>query len=223
MAFLSLSFFNREACTVAQDLIGKVIYHRWQGLWLSAMIVETEAYEKQEKGSHASLGLTKKRKALFMPAGTIYMYYARGGDSFNVSCRGEGNAVLIKSGCVYADEATHPQMLATMQRLNPQKNSPLPRPIHRLCAGQTLLCKALGLKVLDWDQKSFDPHQLFLKDVGYRPQKIIQTYRLGIPQGRDEQLLYRFIDFDKKNSCTQNPLTKRNWMEGRDYHFQKLS
>ena len=29
------------------------------------------------------------------------MYYARGGDSFNISCAGEGNAVLLKAGIPY--------------------------------------------------------------------------------------------------------------------------
>ena len=169
------------------------------------------------------MGFTEKRRALFMPAGTIYMYYARGGDSFNVSCHGEGNAVLIKSGSVFQDDRTPPHMIAMMQNLNPQKNSHLPRPLHQLCGGQTLLCKSLGLRVSDWDQKSFDQNHLFIEDVGYRPQKLIQTYRLGIPKGRDEHLLYRFIDFDKATQCTSNPLTKRKWKEGKDYHIRFLS
>ncbi len=56
-------------------------------LWLSARIIETEAYYVAEKGSHASLGYTEKRKALFLDGGHIYMYYARGGDSLNFSAQ----------------------------------------------------------------------------------------------------------------------------------------
>ena len=74
---LKASFFNRDACLVAQQLLGKVIRINYQGHWLAARIIETEAYYLVEKGSHASLGMTTKRKAMFMPAGTIYMYYAR--------------------------------------------------------------------------------------------------------------------------------------------------
>ena len=217
MAILKFSFFNQDALTVAQELLGKVLRHHYEGIWLSAMIIETEAYYKSEKGSHASLGFTEKRKALFMKPGTIYMYYARGGDSLNVSCQGEGNAVLIKSGCLYKEKNESPQMLPLMQTLNPRKNDNLPRPLHRLCSGQTLLCKALGLKVPDWDQQSFDPDRFFIEDVGYRPQKIIQSRRLGIPQGRDEELPYRFIDQARVASCTNNPLSKREWKENRDY------
>jgi DNA-3-methyladenine glycosylase len=42
-----------------------------------------------------------------MPAGTIYMYYAHGKASMNVSAQGEGNAVLIKSGFPYFDKKEH--------------------------------------------------------------------------------------------------------------------
>ena len=72
-------FFDRDALELARDLLGKVIRHRVDGLWLSARIIETEAYYQAEKGSHASLGYTHKRRALFMDGGVIYMYYARGG------------------------------------------------------------------------------------------------------------------------------------------------
>ena len=91
------SFFDRDAQTLARDLLGKVIRHRVGKIWLSARIIETEAYYVAEKGSHASLGYTEKRKALFLDGGHIYMYYARGGDSLNFSAHGPGNAVLIKS------------------------------------------------------------------------------------------------------------------------------
>ena len=145
------------------------------------------------------VGYTEKRKALFMPAGTIYMYYARGGDSLNVSVKGRGNAVLIKSALPYIDKNTPDNMLATMQQLNPAKNSNITRQPDKLCAGQTLLCKSLGLKVTDWDAKQFDPERFYIKDVGYKPNKIIQTTRLGIPLGRDEHLPYRFIMLQENN------------------------
>lgn len=50
---------------------------------------------------HVSLGFTEQRKALFMPPRTIYMYYARGRDSLNISCQGKRNAALIKSAIVF--------------------------------------------------------------------------------------------------------------------------
>lgn len=215
---LSKLFFAQDPCRLAQALLGKVIFVKYlrstisnenvsgskfrcsansesDDIWLTARIIETEAYFLEDKASHASLGYTLKRKALFMPAGTIYMYYARGKDSFNVSAEGPGNAVLIKSAYPYIDQNTHPDMLTIMQQLNPTMGDiTLPRPLPKLCKGQTLLCKSLGLTVKQWDQKTFDPDYFFIKDVHYQPSLIMQTTRLGIPKGRDEHLPYRFID-----------------------------
>jgi DNA-3-methyladenine glycosylase len=211
------SFFHRDAQVLAQALLGKVIRHKVGELWLSARIIETEAYYVCEKGSHASLGYTEKRKALFLDGGHIYMYYARGGDSLNFSAQGPGNAVLIKSAYPWVDAVSGPNSLAQMQLNNPDASGNL-RPPERLCAGQTLLCKSLGLKVPMWDAKRFDEEQLFVEDVTEQPERIIQTTRLGIPTGRDEHLMYRFVDAGYARFCTRNPL-RRGQVEGRDFMF----
>lgn len=203
---LKNNFFNRDTCTVAKGLLGKVIRHHYRGYWLAARIIETEAYYLEEKGSHASLGYTEKRKALFMPPGTIYMYYARGMDSLNISTRGKGNAVLIKSAVPFCDAQSSPESLQIMLKLNPGRSAKL-RPTERLCSGQTLLCKSLNIKLDEWDQKNFN-QQLYIDDIGYKPAQIIQTKRLGIPEGRDEHLQYRFIDATYASFCTKNPLTE---------------
>lgn len=216
---LAAGFFQRDAQRLAQDLLGCIIrFKHPSGLWLSARIIETEAYYLAEKGSHSSLGYTEKRKALFMPGGTIYMYYARGKDSINFSAQGPGNAVLIKSGFPYFDQAS-PQALCLpqMQANNPPANPVSgPRPKERLCAGQTLLCRSLGLTVPEWDAQAFDYQRLFVEDCGLLPSQIIRTRRLGIPQGRDEHLFYRFVDADFARFATQNPL-RRGQLEGLDY------
>lgn len=215
---LKVSFFNRDTCLVAQQLLGKVIRRKYQEHWLAARIIETEAYYIEDRGSHASIGYTEKRKALFMPAGTIYMYYARGKDSLNISCRGKGNAVLIKSAYPFFDEYTDVDALQIMQQLNPAKSGKI-RPLDKLCKGQTLLCHALDIKVNEWDQQQFTAEQFYIDDIKEKPGRIIQTTRLGIPMGRDEHLLYRFIDYDFARYCTSNPLTKRNWREGTHYEI----
>ncbi|MBA1265845.1 DNA-3-methyladenine glycosylase, partial [Stutzerimonas stutzeri] len=102
---------------------------------------------------------------------------------------------------------------------NPQANSPAAaggaRALTRLCSGQTLLCKALGLSVTEWNARRMDPRRLRVDDIGARPD-IIQTTRLGIPQGRDEHLPYRFVDAGFAPHCTRNPL-RRSQCEGKDY------
>ena len=207
MSLLEPLFFDQDACEVARRLLGKVIRRKYKQQWLAARIIETEAYYLEDKGSHASLGYTEKRKALFMPPGTIYMYYARGHDSLNISCRGEGNAVLIKSAYPYEDSMTAADAITIMQALNPLPSGKI-RSVEKLCSGQTLLCRCLNLKVPEWDQKSFEPDNFYIDDKQITPKRIIQTTRLGIPKGRDESLPYRFIDADFARYCTRNPVKK---------------
>ena len=207
------TFFDREPLELAQSLIGKVLRHRINdpahgNIWLSARIIETEAYYQTERGSHSSLGFTEKRKAMFMEPGTIYMYYARGGDSLNFSARGDGNGVLIKSGLAFMDQHSSEISLSVMQQLNPI-NGRMRSP-ERLCSGQTLLCRSLGLKVPDWNQGSLKRNKLLLEDVGYCPDRLVQCKRLGIPEGRDEHLPYRFVDYEYTRSATSNPTAREH-------------
>ncbi len=204
-----IDFFNQQPLELAQALIGKVLRHRIDdpangSLWLAAKIIETEAYYLNEKGSHSSLGFTESRKAMFMDPGTIYMYYARGGDSLNFSARGEGNGVLIKSGVVFTDRRSPPGNISVMQRLNPINGRE--RSFEKLCSGQTLLCRSLGLKVPVWNQQQLKKGKLELQDIGETPRRLVQAQRLGIPQGRDEHLPYRFVHFDHVHQATRNPL-----------------
>jgi len=205
---VSHTFFDREPLELAQSLIGKVLRHRINhpahgDIWLSAKIIETEAYYQAERGSHSSLGFTEKRKAMFIEPGTIYMYYARDGDSLNFSASGDGNGVLIKSGLTFTDGRSSKISLSVMQELNPI-NGRMRSP-EKLCSGQTLLCRSLGLKVPDWNQGSLKQNKLVLEDVGYCPDKLVQCRRLGIPEGRDEHLPYRFVDYKYNRSATRNP------------------
>src|SRR5690606_15851980 len=107
----------------------------------------------------------------------------------------------------WIDTIAGPDALAVMQAENPDANGNV-RPLHRLCAGQTLLCRALALRVPDWDARMFDPAEFFIDDVGASPALLIQTTRLGIPAGRDEHLPYRFVDPAYARYSTRNPLRR---------------
>lgn len=218
---LPRAFFDRDALELAQALIGKVLRRRCGKLWLAARIIETEAYYLEDKGSHASLGYTARRHPLFVEeGGTIYMYYARGGDSLNFSAAGPGNAVLIKSAYPWQDAVSGPAALACMQALNPDARGN-PRPPHGLCSGQTLLCRALGLKVPDWSGRFFN-EDFFVEDVGIAPGTLVRTTRLGIPAGRDEHLPFRFVDPELARHATRNPL-RRGQVEGLHYTRIRVS
>ena len=101
--------------------MGKLLCAKHKNVWLKAIIIETEVYYINDKASHSYRGYTHKKQALFMPPGTIYMYYSRGGDSLNISCQGDGNAVLIKSAAPFLQGRNTKKMLRLMQSLNPKK------------------------------------------------------------------------------------------------------
>jgi len=217
---LSVDLFEQDAQVVARILLGKIIQMRQAQLWLSARIIETEAYYLSDKASHASLGYTASRAALFGPPGMIYMYYARGGDSLNFSCQGPGNAVLIKAAYPLAHPQQNLQDIRQMQQNNPLPNDD-PRPSSKLCQGQTLLCRSLGIKVPEWNGQQLNPAALRLVADGYEPATIIQTTRLGINPQRDAHLPYRFIDTKYSSYSTRNPLRVRNWRNGKEYLILK--
>ncbi len=200
---LSAEFFDRPADEVAVDLVGKVLRRRHGELWLAASIVEAEAYPA-DRAAHSWLGRTPSRESMWAPPGTIYMYFARGGDSLNVSVRGEGHAVLVKAARPWLDERSGPEALEAMHRLNPLPGGRR-RPDHRLLSGQVLLARALDLRVREWDGRRFDPDAFFVEDAGYVPEAVVACPRLGIPEGRDEHLPLRFVDRAHRRSATRPP------------------
>lgn len=227
MKVLDAGFFDRDAGEAARALLGKVVRHRRRrgGVWLAARIVETEAYYGRERASHASLGWSPSRRALFSPPGTLYMYYARGGDSLNVSCGDPGDAVLVKAGVPWFDgDSPKARALPLMRRLNPV-GGPRPRPRLRprlrdpmaLCSGQVLLCRSLGLRVAEWNDRLPERGRLEFLDAGVAVPGVVRCRRLGIPAGRDGHLSLRFVDASLARHCTKNPLSVRAWREGRDY------
>ena len=117
---------------------------------------------------HASLGYINKRKALFISPGTIYMYYARGGDSLNVSFR-EKETLYSLNPDILIEMIKTDKMIPMMQKLNPPKYGNGARPIERLCAGQTLLCGSLGNTVKEEDQQQYDPNRFYIEDIGSTP------------------------------------------------------
>lgn len=184
------NFFKKDVVMLAKSLIGKVLCRKIDTITLKARIIETEAYSKSEPASHSSLGWSLSRAAMFMDAGTIYMYHSRAGASFNISALGEGDAVLVKSAVCFLDNDK--DTLYFMQQIN-KKNDKL-RDIYHLASGQTLLCKSLMIDRILWDKKQFN-NELYIEDTGYIPENIVVTSRLGISKDRDNLLLpYRYID-----------------------------
>jgi len=104
---LPYSFYARPARQVAADLLGKRLVRSLDGLRISGIIVETEAYcDAREPdlachGDRTNKGRPTKRTAvMFGPAGHAYVYFTYGMHwMFNVVTgrTGEANAVLVRA------------------------------------------------------------------------------------------------------------------------------
>ncbi|HVS79811.1 MAG TPA: DNA-3-methyladenine glycosylase [Candidatus Paceibacterota bacterium] len=100
MSLLTRDFFERDALSVARDLIGCYLVRKIGGKREARMIVETEAYiGPEDLASHASKGLTPRTAVMFGPGGVWYVYFIYGmHEMLNIVTGPEGfpSAVLIR-------------------------------------------------------------------------------------------------------------------------------
>ncbi len=88
--------YARPAAEVAVDLLGRTIVRRTPTGFRAARIVETEAYVRGDRASHAYLGPTPRNLAMFATPGTLYVYRIHQVHCLNaVTVTGE--AVLLRA------------------------------------------------------------------------------------------------------------------------------
>jgi DNA-3-methyladenine glycosylase len=99
---LPASWFQRDAATVAVDLVGTILVHGRR----AGVIVETEAYiGPEDLACHARFGPTERTSVMFGPAGVAYVYLCYGiHEMFNIVTGpdGHGEAVLIRAIAPFA-------------------------------------------------------------------------------------------------------------------------
>ena len=133
MEKLDRSFYARNACNVAHDLIGKILVH---GL-TSGIIVEAEAYRgPEDKAVHSYAGKrTARTEIMFHEGGLAYVYLIYGmHHCFNVtaSTPGKPEAVLIRA----LEPLDGLPLMIQRRGISDARN---------LCNGPGKLCQAMGI------------------------------------------------------------------------------
>ncbi len=164
-------FFERPVEAVAADLIGSTLMVGGIG----GVIVETEAYARDDEASHSFAGPTQRNAAMFGPAGCAYVYRIYGLHwCLNFTC-GAGTAVLVR-----ALEPSRGLLEMTERRGWAD--------LRKLCSGPAKLCQALGvdesLNCLPLDQPPFE----LIEASGIR--QVVTGPRIGI--SRATQTPWRF-------------------------------
>lgn len=100
---LDLSFYARDALTLAEDLIGCLLIKQPANQAepeVAVMLTETEAYQgADDPASHAYRGVTPRNAVMFGEAGRLYVYFSYGMHTcMNIvaSVPGTAQAVLLR-------------------------------------------------------------------------------------------------------------------------------
>lgn len=133
---LPVSFYHREAVTVARELLGMRLVRRFEGQRLAGYIIETEAYSGEEdQACHARVGCTPRTVVMYGPPAHAYVYFTYG-MHWCLNCvtdpEGYPAAVLIRS--IFPSEGL--DKIALHRR---------PRPRQDWCNGPGKLTRALAI------------------------------------------------------------------------------
>lgn len=161
--------FLKHPARLAKALIGAKFYINGIG----GIIVETEAYDRNDPASHSFVGPTKRNHVMFEGPALLYVYRSYGVHwCTNFTCRevGHGAAVLLR-----AIEPTHGIDVMKQRRKTDQ--------IRLLCSGPGRLSQALGITEALNGMSLEDP-QIML-EMPTKKVPIITGVRIGISKATE--------------------------------------
>jgi DNA-3-methyladenine glycosylase len=173
---LGVAFFDRDVHDVARELIGCTLLYEGVG----GIVVETEAYEREDPASHSFVGLTERTKVMFGPPGRAYVYLSYGIHSLlNFVCEPEGEAAAV---LIRALEPTTEVDL--MRGRRPKARSDLD-----LCSGPGKLTEAIGV-TLAQNGSRLDQEPFLLLPPEDDPPEVVTSPRIGITKAVEKPWRY---------------------------------
>jgi DNA-3-methyladenine glycosylase len=201
---LPREFYARDPRRVARELLGKVLVRPAKREFLTARIVEVEAYlGENDPAAHSAAGKTARNAVLFGPPGYAYVYFIYGNYyCLNVSCQPDGQAggVLFRAlePITGLEEMARSRGIAfnSLKGLT-EKDCP------KLTSGPGRLSEAFGItreRDNGCDLTSAKG-SLWIGDDGSRRGKILVTPRIGITKASEHPLRYLLSG----NPCVSGP------------------
>ncbi len=176
---LPAEFYLQDTREAAKKLLGQLLVRTLPGgETLSGIIIETEAYLKNDPACHAYKGQTPRNAMMFGPPGHAYVYFTYGLHMMvNLVCAPEGTAeaVLIR--------ALEPVDGVDLMRVNRGGIAET----KQLTNGPGKLAQALALTRLDHNGLDITTpgSELCVLPRTAAPFETVETTRIGISQGVD--------------------------------------
>lgn len=181
-SLLPTSFYARNPTVVAENILGKIVVRRFEGIVLAGKVVEVEAYlGSDDPAAHSFIGKTKRNEVLFGNPGYTYVHSIHKYYCMDIVCEGKGNpgSVLIR--------ALEPILGIDIMKVNRSTKD-----VGALCSGPGKLCQALkitrelnGVNVTRGDSPItiYDSNLIFNKDI-------ITSQRIGISKAKELPLRF---------------------------------
>jgi len=171
-AVLEESFFARAPRPLARDLIGCALFHQGVG----GIIVETEAYERDDPACHAYIGRTGRTDVIFGPPGRAYVYLCYGiHRMFNVVAEADGIAAAVLVRAL--------QPTSGIEAMGARRGPG--RPLRDLCSGPGKLCEALAIELHQTHAPVWEPPFALIGRIGSDSPEIVAGPRIGIAKALD--------------------------------------
>ncbi|MDE1764912.1 MAG: DNA-3-methyladenine glycosylase [Thaumarchaeota archaeon] len=186
MKILPRSFYCRDTISVAQDLLGKTLVRKVNGIPISGIISETEAYGyKDDPASHSFPGRTERNKAMFGDVGKAYVYFTYGMhycvNAVAKDAESEAGAVLMR--------ALVPTTGIDFMMRQRKTDS-----ISNLTSGPAKLTQALKITKAQYGEDLTKISQLYITDgMKVRKSMIEPRPRIGIKRATDNLWNFRIM------------------------------